>query len=133
VKSKDSYYKTFEYLDARPPFGWESASADDRIELRGWQSDARQFTVHSAQGGRLTLSEQFYPGWSAIIDGQSFMPERWQGAFQSVSVPAGEHTVEFRFRSRYLALGGWISVLSLLGLALWIATDWGQPNRPANP
>ena len=133
VKSKDSYYKTFEYLDARPPFGWESANADDRIELRGWHSDARQFTVRSMQGGTLTLSEQFYPGWSAIIDGRSFMPERWQGAFQSVSVPAGEHTVEFRFRSRYLALGAWISVLSLLGLALWIATDWGQPNRPANP
>jgi hypothetical protein len=35
-------------------------------------------------------------------------------------VPAGEHTVEFRYRSRLLGWGASISLLALIGLAFWI-------------
>jgi hypothetical protein len=119
VESEKSYYKVFEYLDATPPFGWESGTAGDRVELLKRLPENRQFSVSSAHGGRLTLSEQFFPGWTAAIDGKSAPLERWMGAFQAVQVPPGEHTVEFRFHSARLILGMWISLASLIGLLFW--------------
>jgi hypothetical protein len=124
VESENSYYKVFEYLGATPPFGWESGSAGDRVEVRTRLPEKRQFSVRSAQGGRLTLSEQFFPGWTAAIDGKSAELERWMGAFQAVQVPAGEHIVEFQFRSARLVLGMWISLISLIGLSFWARANY---------
>ena len=90
------------------------------MERRAWEPEDRTFQVRTASGGKLALHEQFFPGWTATIDGKSAAVEPWTGAFQAVAVPAGEHTVEFRYRSRLLGLGGGISLLALIGLGLWI-------------
>jgi Bacterial membrane protein YfhO len=113
----DPYFKVFEYLGYRPPYGWENG--EGTVELHTWEPEFRKFTVRSAEAGRFALHEQFYPGWTAWIDGRAAAIERWNGAFQAIQVPAGEHTVEFRFRSRWLGLGAWISLASLGALVLW--------------
>ncbi len=79
--------------------------------------------MRSARGGRLTFSEQFYPGWTVTIDGKRAALERWKGAFQAVQVPGGEHTVIFRFRQQWLGVGGGISLLTLIGLVFWAIFD----------
>ncbi|MBZ5632920.1 MAG: hypothetical protein LAO55_07295 [Acidobacteriia bacterium] len=121
--SLPSFYKVYEYLDARPPFSWEGGSAGDRVERRAWEPESRVFEVHSATGGLLALHEQFFPGWTAHVDGRSEAVKPWTGAFQAVVVPPGEHTVEFRFRSRLLGLGGAISLVALIGLVFWIRAN----------
>ena len=115
-----TFYKVYEYLDARPPYSWEGQGAQDQIQPGPWQPDNRTFQVQSAAGGKLALHEQFFPGWTAFVDGKSVAVEQWAGAFQAVTVPAGEHAVEFRYRSRFLRLGGGISLLALIGLFFWI-------------
>jgi len=121
-----TFYRVYEYLDAQPPYSWEG-SAGDRIQRRTWEPESRVFEVHSAAGGLLALHEQFFPGWTTFIDGQDEPEESrvarlqaWSGAFMALRVPAGEHTVEFRYRSRLLPLGGGISLLALIGLGFWI-------------
>ena len=80
------------------------------------KAECSRFTPRLA--GKLALHEQFFPGWTAVIDGKASAVESWSGAFQAVTVPAGEHTVEFRYRSRLLGLGGGISLVALIGLVL---------------
>jgi hypothetical protein len=116
--STPTFYKVFEYLDAQPPYSW-----DGQIQQKAWQPEDRAFQVSSAAGGKLALHEQLFPGWTATIDGKSAAVESWSGAFQAVAVPAGEHTVEFRYRSNLLGLGGGISLLALIGLAFWIRSS----------
>ncbi len=118
--STPTFYRVYEYLDAQPPYSWEGGSQGDQVERRAWQPERRAFDVHSASGGKLALHEQFFPGWTAMIDGKSATVESWMGAFQAVEVPAGEHAVEFRYRSRLLGWGGGISLLALIGLVFWI-------------
>jgi hypothetical protein len=63
----------------------------------------------------LVLSETAYPGWEAMIDGER---AEWKTAYTAVRalcVPAGEHTVVWRFRPWIYAWGG---MASLLGLVL---------------
>jgi hypothetical protein len=111
------YYRILEYRNARPTFGWESESAGTAVTERS-APEVREFVVHSTAGGRFTLHEQFWPGWQVSIDGRAAPLERWGKAFQAVSVPPGDHRVQFRFRSRGLRIGAWVSLASLLALLL---------------
>jgi hypothetical protein len=65
--------------------------------------------------GHLVLSDPWYPGWTATLDGQPVPIRRANYLFRSVSVTAGTHRVEFRFEPASLARG---RALSLAALAL---------------
>ena len=114
IGSPEPYYKTFEFLDAVPSYGAEGAE----LKVLTWNPEHRVFHVSSPTGGQVYLSEQMLPGWTVTIDGAASNLGRRQGAFQSVMVPAGEHTVEFRFFSRGMFWGACVSLISLAGLIL---------------
>lgn len=114
------YYQVFEYRDARPSFGWEPDNAGTAERAR-WAPELREFSVHSATGGRFVLKEQFSPGWQAFVDGRRAPLKHWRTAFQSVAISAGEHRVLFQFRSRRLRLGACVSLASLFLLAAVLA------------
>jgi uncharacterized membrane protein YfhO len=76
--------------------------------------------VDSTRGGVMTFSENWFPGWSAKIDGQTVAMDRWEDAFQSLKVPAGSHTVELIYSERLLPAGAAVSLVGLVLLALWI-------------
>jgi Bacterial membrane protein YfhO len=113
----DSFYRVYEYLHARPPFGWDGILGDARPTE--WMPERRVFQVRSEQGGRFGLVEQFFPGWKATLDGAPVTIERWREAFQSVQLGPGDHTVVFEYHSRWLPLGAAISLASLAGL-VWV-------------
>ncbi len=112
ISSKSVYYQVFEYRDARPSFGWEPESTGTTEQIR-WIPEVREFAVRSATGGRFVLKEQFFPSWQAFVDGRRAPLKHWRTAFQSVSIPAGEHRVLFQFRSRGLRIGACVSLASL--------------------
>ncbi len=63
----------------------------------------------------LYLSDTYYPGWRAYVDGKETKIYRANLAFRAVQVPAGNHRVEFRYvpLSFYAGLG-----LTVLGIVL---------------
>ena len=118
VGANDSYYKVFEFLDAKPIYQFPGSVAVERRD-----PEHRVLKVDSPQGGQLAWAEQAYPGWSATVDGKPATLNKWEIAFQSVQVPAGSHTVEFQYRERYLNSGLAISIISLALLAAWIRME----------
>jgi hypothetical protein len=121
MEPSTSYYKVYELKHARPVYRWEAKGPADsgRVQRDIWRPEQREFTVRSPSGGRLVLLEQFFPGWHVGIDGQKAPLERWDGAFQAVSVPPGEHRVSFRYRPWTLPAGAAVTLASLLVLA-WL-------------
>lgn len=118
MESSQAYYKVFEFIGARPSFGWVQESGGRTARYTRWTPETRAFAVQSDTGGQFSLSEQLFSGWRATVDGKPVPIESWSGAFQAIQVPPGGHTVEFRFRSKGLRTGAWISAAALLGLAL---------------
>jgi uncharacterized membrane protein YfhO len=67
------------------------------------------------------LVDQFYPGWQATIDGQPARIYPANTAFRSVLVPAGSHTVEFRFVPPVLAISLSLAALGIAFVAWMFA------------
>jgi hypothetical protein len=65
----------------------------------------------------LVVSEVWYPGWRATVDGQAAPILRADWTFRAVPVPAGKHHVEMRYSSRPVAVGAILSLLGMLGVA----------------
>jgi hypothetical protein len=74
----------------------------------------------AAPGGWLVLSEVFFPGWTASVDGAPAAILRADGVFRSVRLEAGHHTVDFRYQPRSFRDGLRLSgaTTALLGFVL---------------
>ena len=66
----------------------------------------------------LVLADSHYPGWKAFVDGKEAVIRRANLFFRAVPLPAGDHTVEFRYEPRSFTIGLLISVVTLIALTL---------------
>jgi hypothetical protein len=69
-------------------------------------------------GGLLVLTDQFYPGWTATIDGQPAAIHRADYLFRGVLLPAGSHRVEFVYWPASFRIGATVSALALVAIVL---------------
>jgi uncharacterized membrane protein YfhO len=75
--------------------------------------------VRSRMPGFLYLADQFFPGWTAHVNGVPREILRANYTFRLVEVPAGDSEVVFTYRSRFLWLGALISLLTI-ALVAWL-------------
>jgi hypothetical protein len=68
--------------------------------------------------GLLVLSEGYYPGWRVTVDAVPARLLRVNVMMRGVVVPAGDHTITFRFRSPTIRAGVLISVAALIVLVV---------------
>jgi hypothetical protein len=65
--------------------------------------------------GMVVLSDAFFPGWRARVDGERAEIYEVNGAMRGVLVPKGLHTVTMRYRPFTVYLGAALSLLGVLG------------------
>jgi hypothetical protein len=85
--------------------------------------------VATAGGGFLVLSETYYPGWRALIDGVPAQVQRTNVALQGVAIPAGAHRVEFQLTSTTQRVGGAMSLAGLMICAALFMIDFRRTIR----
>jgi hypothetical protein len=96
----------------RPEAAPASATPGDARILR--YRDERVDIETAAPGRRLlVLTDAWFPGWTATIDGREAPILRANYAFRAVSVPAGRHVVAFEYRPASVRTGAWISAVAL--------------------
>jgi hypothetical protein len=99
------------------------ADSTDMIRLDEYRPNALKYTVESKRGGVVVFSEIYYPGWVATIDGVETEHGRADYILRAMNVPAGKHTIEFRFDPKSLHVTDNISYVALALLALlFVAT-----------
>jgi len=97
-----------------------TSSSSATLEL----STAEHLRVRAAgdSPGYLVLSDSWYPGWRATVDGRDAPIVRANVMFRAVPVSAGEHLIELTYEPQSFRLGAGVSAGSLLvGIVLW----WG--------
>ncbi len=87
--------------------------ADWSVTVTQYTCDSVELRTRSDKDGFLVLSDTFYPGWRAWIDGMEKEIMRANYDFRALQLPAGSHTVVFKYASRYLMTGLIISIVGL--------------------
>jgi hypothetical protein len=72
-----------------------------------------EINVGSPTPGLLVVSEQYYPGWRAEIDGTPTPIYAVDGIFRGAFLPAGQHRIVFVFDPASVKIGALISLLAL--------------------
>ncbi|MGH9838597.1 MAG: YfhO family protein [Blastocatellia bacterium] len=69
------------------------------VKVTRYEPNRIELQTRNDQAGFLVLSEVWYRGWEAWIDGRRAPVERVNYLLRGLAVPAGEHRVEFVFRA----------------------------------
>lgn len=77
----------------------------------------------------LVIAEAWYPGWHARVNGTEAPCVPVNAWMRGVPVPAGRSQILLTYRSRFLVLGGCISLLTLAGLALLLRRGAPHPRE----
>lgn len=115
-------------LEQLPADGWLGSPVPtarrSRVRIASSRGEFVELEVTAPVPGFAVLTDQFFPGWTATVDGESAELLRANYAFRAVRVPAGKSTVRFIYHPQPLLVGAYISgltVAAMLGFALTAA------------
>jgi len=122
------------------PVSLAPATGEEVVAVLDQGTNTLTLSLKSSSPALLVLSELWYPGWRATINGDELPIIRTNGALRGVFVPAGEAVVTFRFvpnswRTGLLAaMAGWILLLLVFlfekpSLAEQVAAYWTNRAR----
>lgn len=116
-------------MDGAPFASARHPSSDDSVSVTGFDRDSFTMACILNTPRLLVLQQSHYPGWSVAVDGTPGKLLRVNLAAMAAEIPAGEHTVTFRYAK---PLVPWLLALSLLTFfALLSALAWSAGSRLA--
>ncbi len=92
-----------------------------KVEMVAYTPNQVEIKTENNGDALLFLSDAFYPGWQAYLDGRQEKIYRANYAFRAVLVPAGEHQIIFSYEPDSFKWGTIVSGITsatLLGLGL---------------
>jgi hypothetical protein len=97
------------------------------IRLTETKPDYLKYEATTATSNLAVFSEIYYPkGWTAFIDGQEVPILRANYVLRALIIPAGSHTIEFRYAPKPYVVGNkitmassWLMLLIVLGSIGW--------------
>jgi hypothetical protein len=98
------------------------AAAAGWARITSYEAERVDLSVSAPRRRLLVLTDAYYPGWKAEVDGHPAPIHRADYLFRAVSVPAGRHRVEFRYQPASWRIGLGLTCAGLLALlALLVA------------
>ena len=121
--------------DPAPPLEpGEAVVRREGVDVEETRPGLLRLRTRAARSRWLYVSEKFYADWRAAIDGEVVVIHRANVAGMAVTVPAGEHEVEFSYRPDCVAWGPALSLFSLLfALSLLILRLRRRTPQEINP
>jgi len=102
-------------LEKPSPEGNPAAAGSD-INWEKDEPDEIRLQTHMKGDGYLVLSDTYYPGWQATVDGERTKILQANGNFRALWLKKGEHRISFTFKPLSFRIGLMISALSGLML-----------------
>ena len=102
-------------------------AAGSTASLTAYEANHLAIETNSPTATVLVVSEMFYPGWEATVDGQPTKILLTDYLLRGISLPAGQHRVEMRYTAPAARNGAIISVLTLFVLITLAVYAHRQP------
>lgn len=104
-------------LESEPPVDLNKpGELNSEVKITNYQNERVAVEVSLKKSGILVLSDIFYPGWKAYVNGKEERLFRANYVFRAVPLKEGRSLVEFVYEPDSLKLG---IIVSLISLFLW--------------
>lgn len=120
TKEEATYQKNKIVKGKNVPFqtGKDSTST---IELISYKPNHLKYVSNNSKNGFGVFSEMYYEkGWIATIDGKDAEILNVDYVLRGLEIPAGKHTIEFKFEPQVVKTGSTIALISTLLMLLTI-------------
>jgi hypothetical protein len=109
--------------------GFEGCSGgNDDVQMPVHQPNYIRVTADLECRGMVTLTDTWFPGWRARVDGRTARIYEVYGGVRGVMVDGGRHTIEMRYRPGSVFLGAALSLFAAIA-AVWAAVAGSHPIR----
>ncbi|MBU1127141.1 YfhO family protein, partial [Patescibacteria group bacterium] len=110
-------------LEKKLPFfnsgkGDNKEAFDFKLEWLSYESDRYKISTELEKPGLLFVSDQFYPGWKAYVDGEEAEIYRADFVFRAIYLPSGKHDVVFSYEPESFKIGIIITLSSFILLII---------------
>jgi uncharacterized membrane protein YfhO len=99
---------------ATPPVSLDPSPVSGVVEITRYRPDRLVLSANTSRMAYLFLSEMFYPGWKAFIDGHATRILRGNYLFRVLEVPKGRHEVRLEFDPWTIKAGTGVTLLTVL-------------------
>lgn len=97
------------------------SSTSDKVEIKKYEPDYIEIESGSGSDGFLFLSENYYPGWEAYIDGKKTKIYRANYLFRAIPLAKGKHIIKFVYNPKIFKLGFLLSFFTIIIILLvWL-------------
>jgi len=106
------------YLERKTSGMASGSTSSGTIQWLSYSPNKLDLETATEQPGYLFLSEIYYPGWRATIDGRPAEIERANYVFRAVALPSGKHRIRMWYRPNSWLIGLSVSMISLVLLVV---------------
>lgn len=102
------------------------------INLDVYKPNYIKYTSNNTNEGFAVFSEMYYKnGWKATIDGKETTIYNVDYVLRGIQVPAGKHTIEFKFEPQVIKTGSTIALMSSIGMLILVigGVYWETKNK----
>jgi hypothetical protein len=104
--------------------GKTQEGGSESLDITAYRPNAIHLTAETSEEAYLVLSEVYYPGWRAYVDGRAEPVLRANYAFRAIYLQSGYHEVRLVFEPLSWKVGLGISVVTWVGLVVWGLLSW---------
>jgi len=114
------------WIHSPPPELQACEPERDAVRLLRREANLIEIEARMNCRGMVVLSENYYPGWQAAVDGAPAPIHEVYTALRGVVVPAGAHRIRMRYRPRTVLWGAAATLVSVAGAC---ALAWADGRR----
>ncbi|MBI3576793.1 YfhO family protein [Candidatus Gottesmanbacteria bacterium] len=105
-------------LEEKPDFVPTTENSSDSLRVATYEPNNVVIDIVTTSPRLLFLSDTYFSGWVATIDGAPTKVYRAFYAFRAVVVPPGNHIVSFSYRPQSFLLGKKVTIISMILFAI---------------
>ncbi|MCX5804296.1 MAG: YfhO family protein [Proteobacteria bacterium] len=103
---------------------YENKDLRGHVKLVSYKANRFSLEYETSNDAFLYVSDTYYPGWRAYVDGKETNIYRANLAFRAIEVPKGKHTVVFKYIPMSFYIGLVLTIIGIL-LCIWL---WRRDN-----
>jgi hypothetical protein len=109
------------------------ATAMESVTLRAYEANRMTLAVHAEARALLVLSETYYPGWQASVNGHPARIYEVDGLLRGIPVERGDNQVKLRYEPGSVEVGAVLTLsafFSAIGFALYSRKSKSAASQP---